>query len=169
MSLTTAQLATLKAHVLADPALAPLTSGPGTDYAAVAAALNADASPDYWVYRQNLTKDAMYNETSPDATTWNWNAYVSRQPAEQNGWLEVFYTGSCDPSRASVRAAWDNVFSGGTAAAVAQRAHCAAMARRKATRAESVLATGNGQSATPSTLTFFGTIGITDVNQMFQS
>jgi len=43
--MTPAQQATLRAAILADPILGPLTSGPGTDIQAVAAALNADASP----------------------------------------------------------------------------------------------------------------------------
>ena len=45
MALTTAQTATLKAYILADPVLAPLTSGPTTDLVALQNALNADASP----------------------------------------------------------------------------------------------------------------------------
>lgn len=43
--LTEQQKTTLKAAILADPVLAAMASGPGTDRAALAAALNADASP----------------------------------------------------------------------------------------------------------------------------
>lgn len=46
--LTDADLLLVKNHVLADPVLAPLTSGPGTDFAAIADALNAQTGTRAW-------------------------------------------------------------------------------------------------------------------------
>src|SRR5574343_485887 len=49
--LTTAQMQALKAAIVADPALLAIAQGAGTDYQAVANALNTAASPALVVWR----------------------------------------------------------------------------------------------------------------------
>ena len=52
--MTPAQLATLKAYILADPILAPKTSGDGTDYGFISDALSAPKSPAKLAWRTNV-------------------------------------------------------------------------------------------------------------------
>lgn len=57
MAFTPAQAATLKAYILADPVMGPLTSGPGTDYSRIADLMSAPASPAFTVWRPAVTPE----------------------------------------------------------------------------------------------------------------
>lgn len=157
MSLTVDQLATLKAHVLADPALAPLTSGAGTDYPAIAAALNADSNPAFIVWR-----------TAVPPTDWRkaimvGMAQLDNLTAGKRDSLLWVVQDTLDCSIQSNRDGIDNLC--GTQNTL--KAALFSAMKRTATRAERVLATGTGSDAVPGTLVFQGNISITDVNQMF--
>lgn len=166
--MTPEQQATLKAYILADPVLGPLTSGPGTDYGAIATAMSADASPAFWVYRSSLSRHDILTGTGPDGTTFAWaaGAYITRSQGERDAFREMFNsTGSINPALPSIQAAFNDIFSG--AGGAGNRTHITGMSRRKATVAEKVLATGNGAVATPATATFEGGLSLGDVASMF--
>jgi hypothetical protein len=165
MPLTTAQNATLKADIQADPAL---NSQPNNSdgNAAIAAVYNANASPDFWVWKSAITKDELVGGTGPEGTTFAWTGagYITRSQGERDAFNAIFDSqGRVNPSRANVRTAFSDIFSGGTAPAPANRTHMLAISRRKATRVEKLLATGTGSTASPALLNFEGTITGQDV------
>lgn len=172
MELTLAQKQTLKAAILADPVLAAKTSGPGTDYGFIADALNKDAAPAFWGYKALLGKHELTDQTSPDGTTFAWGGttggFINRSQGERDCWREIWNTSlSCNPSRANVRAAFDDIFSGAGAGAVNNRAHIAAMIRRKATVVEKLFATGTGSTASPGTFAVEGSVDLSDIAGLF--
>lgn len=174
MSLSPSQLATLKAAILLDPALAALTSGPDTDYGAIAAAMNLSASPDFWVYRSSLSRHELITQSSQDGTSFTWGGttggYISRSPGERDAFREMFNdSGAVDPAQANIQAGFADIFSGPGAGAQNNRAHIAAMSRRKATRAEKALATGMGSTGTPAKLGWEGQLAISDIGEMFNA
>lgn len=149
--LTGPQLATLKADVAANTATIDL-----------AAWYNGLFSPDFWVWR----KDELTNSTSIDGTTFSWvgTGFITRSQGERDAWREMFNgTNSVNPSLAQVRTAFGDIFSGATAPAPANRTHLLTVARRKATRAEKLFATGTGSTASPATMAAEGAISGADV------
>jgi hypothetical protein len=163
MTLTLAQLQVLKAAILADGALAaqPLTSDGAF---AIAAVLNLPASPAFWVWRTSVSKGELVQSTSVDGTTFTWvgNGFITRSVGEQTAWAELFSDGACNPSLASVRQAFLDIFSGSGNAA-ANRTHLATVGRRIATRAEKLLATGTGSTASPAVMGAEGALSYQDV------
>lgn len=165
MPLTSSQLATLKADIEAD---ATLNAKPKTADASyeIAAVYNAAAAPDFWVWRTSVTKEELTNSVSVDGTTFNWTGagFIARSQGERDAWRELFSRGGAvDPSKANVRQAFADIFSGTTAPAPANRTHLQTVARRKATRAEKLFATGTGSTASPATMSFEGRITPDDV------
>lgn len=162
MALTPAQLATLKADILADPAFTALRSSPdGRD--AIRAAYGQFPAADYWVWRSNVSRAEIYNNVSPDSTTWNWTTYKNQPATEQNAWTQMFMGDQADFSKANLRAGVAAIFTG-SAQATAQRDHVLAMGRRKATRAEKLFASGAGSTVAPATMTFEGALSFADVD-----
>lgn len=163
--LTNAQLVTLKADILADPAFDSVP--PGSDGAfTIAAAYNLVAVPDFWVWRTAVSKAEYVQTTSGDGTTFNWTGagFITRSVGERDAWRELFNdAGLCNPALASVRQAFQDIFSGGTAPAPANRTHLTTISRRKATRAEKLYATGTGSIASPATLVVEGALSYLDV------
>lgn len=170
MSLTTAQLQTLKADILADPALSsqPNNSDGNT---AVAQAYDAQASPDFWVWRSKVTEDEYTQTAGVDAanggaaTVWNWTGagYVTRSQGERDAWARLFRSGYTNPSLANVRQAFGDILSGGTAPAPANRNHLLVLSKRRASRVEKLLAAGTGTFASPATMGFEGSLTADDV------
>lgn len=141
MQLTTSQLQTLKAWVIAN-------AGSVYDQAA-ANALNAAASPDYWMWRTAVEKKEIVEKVSQVATSFAWagNGFISRSAGELECWNQLFNSIlKCNPSLPNVRQAFADIFSG-TGNAAANRTHLLAVSRRKATAGEklfAVVATGPG-------------------------
>lgn len=120
-----------------------------------AALLNAAATPDFWVWRTAVTKSELVNSTSIDGTTFNWTGtgFITRSVGERDAWRELFNgTNSVNPSLPQVRQAFQDIFSGATAPAPANRTHLVTVCRRKATVGEKLFATGTGSTASPGTL-----------------
>lgn len=166
MALTPAQLATLKADILADPVLA---AKPMNDdgHLAIAQAYNLLAAPDYWVWRTAVTKEEFVQGAGPEGTTFIWvgNGFITRSVGEQTAWRELFSgADACNPSLTNVRQAFTDIFSG-TGNAASNRAHMSAVSRRKARRGERLFAAGTGSTASPGTMTFEGQITGPDVAQ----
>lgn len=162
MSLTTQQQATLKAYIDSVPEWAALPND-STSALFIAQALQDDASPDFIVWRSSVTEQEFTDDTGAEGTVWSWPAFIARSVGEQAGWNAMFRHGSVDPSKAAVRQGFLDVFSGAQNSAPAQRTHCAAIAKRKATIIEKVLATGTGTLASPATMGYEGAIAYWDV------
>jgi hypothetical protein len=158
-----AQLATLKTDITNDVSqvFVDFKADPGniSKAQAVADAYNASASPDFWVWRSSVTKHELVNSESVDADgvsprsfIWAGNGFISRTQGEIEAWREIFNsTLTVNPSLANVRAAFQDIFSG-TGNAASNRIHLANIARRKATRVETLFATGTGTAASPGTM-----------------
>jgi hypothetical protein len=165
MSLSPAQKATLKAAILADGALAslPMTNAAGQ---VIADAFNLNAVPAFIVERTSLSRHEILTGTSSTGSTFAWagGAYITRAQGERDAFREMFNsTGSVNPSLASIKAAFADIFSG--AGGAGNRAHITALSKRNATRAEKLYATGTGTDANPATLVFEGSLTFDDVVQ----
>lgn len=153
MALTTPQLQTLKAAILAetDPTFVEYRTNGQTPL--MSEWLNGQASPAYYVKRTSLSRHDILTGTSDEGTTFSWagGAYITRSQGERDAFREMFNsTGTVNPSLPSIVAAFNDIFSG--AGGVGNRAHIVAMSRRPATRFEKLYASGAGSKASPSTL-----------------
>lgn len=165
MPLTAAQLQALKTDILADPALAGQPNNSDGAFA-IAAAYNLAAVPDFWVWRTSVTKEELVQSASVDGTTFSWTGagFITRSVGERDAWRELFGEGgTCNPSLANVRQAFQDIFSGGTAPAPANRTHLATVARRKALRGEKLFATGTGSTVSPAVMAVEGNLSYQDV------
>ena len=162
MALTTEQQATLKAFVEADPVLSTYPHNSDGAFA-IAEALKADASPDFIVWRTSVREQEFTDDTSSEGTTWSWPAFIARSVGEQAGWNAMFRNGSINAAKANVRQGFVDIFSGAQNSAPAQRAHCAAIAKRKANRLEKLFATGAGSTASPATMVVEGSVSYAEL------
>jgi len=158
--MTPQQQATLKAYILADPALAAISSGPATDYNSIAIALNAAST--FVLWRKSVTTAEVGNAVNYIA--------VEAMTDANRGRITTFYTmnpANFDPSRADMRSYWSNTFSGALGGqGQATRDALEALWRRNATVAEKTLATGTGTFASPGAPTFEGSVSISDVAEI---
>lgn len=156
---TIAQMQAMKADILADGTLNAQPNTPEGN-AVVAALYNATATPDFWVWKSGVSKTDLTNSIGPDGTTFAWtgNGFITRSVGELTAWQEIFDAqGMTNPSLANVRQAFADIFSGAGNAA-ANRTHLLAVARRRATRLEKLLATGTGSTGSPATMGYEGRI-----------
>lgn len=176
MPLTTAQMQTLKAFILADGTLSAMAAA--NNYQGIADALNAAST--FWCWRTVLNKHDVTDLTSIDpldgVTTrmFNWSGaggFIQRSQGERDAWGQIWNSSlTCNPSLANVRACFDDIFSGAGAGATNNRAHILALEKRLATLAEKTLASGAGTAATPGLFsTFQGTVNSITVNQILNS
>jgi hypothetical protein len=154
MSLTAAQLATLKAFIASDPTLSaqPLN----TDGAfAIAEAMNAAASPAFTVWRSSVPV-----EEYRDAVTWTEVDALTVGKARIWEWLTGNMTQPLETARAPVRQGLADCWG----AATTTRAALLAAAKRSATIAEKLFATGTGTVASPATMEVEGLLDYHDVH-----
>lgn len=115
MSLTPQQTATLKAYILTQPDLAPLTSGPGTDYNAIANLLKLDASPTTLAWR-NSVQPVEIDSTTP------WPSFDSLAQGKRDSWVHAFLRFprdfSLNATRKWVTDTWGAASSGSNAEAI---------------------------------------------------
>jgi hypothetical protein len=155
MALTTTQLQTLKADILADPVLAAYPMNSDGAFA-IAAAYNKQFTPDYIVWRTDVpTKDCK--------KAMVWTEFIARSAGERDAWQFMLSNGTINAADANVRQGIQDIFSGAQGAQ--SRTNLTAVAKRSATRAEKLFATGTGADASPSTLTFEGSLSYQDVEQ----
>lgn len=158
MVLTTAQLQTIKAHILASPDMS--TKQPNEDGAfAIRDLFSLIAVPDFFVWRTDVTRASLYNDTSGDGTTWDWTIYKGQSATEQGAWTQMFMGDRADFSKVNLRAGIAKIFGANNA----NNTHCLAMGRRQATRIEKLLASGTGSTASPATMTGEGLITIQQI------
>ena len=171
MTLSPAQMSTLKTDILADPAL---TSQPMTSDGAfaIAAVYNLLASPAYWVWRTSVTKKEMTEQVSRTGTTFTYvgNGFITRSAGEQTTWQQLFENGVINPALANVRQAITDILSG-TGNAALNRTHMDTVARRQARRIEKLFAVGTGLDTTAGagTMAFEGEVSWQDVQAARES
>lgn len=157
--LTDAQLVTFKAHILAnqDPyVVEQLAAG---SHAGVGNWYNEIANPPFYVWRSGMSTTEVFN-----AVTWSGTGgFIARSAGERDAFLALTARGMVDPSRANIRQAFGDIFSGTATAAVDTRAAISAAAKRLATNIEKLFATGTGTEATPANLVFEGQLQYSDV------
>lgn len=161
--MTSAQLATLKADIIADGTLNAFPNN-SDGAVAIAAIYNVTASPDYWVWRTSVSRDDIYNTQDFESNFWNWTTYKNQSAVEQNAWVQMFMGDRANFSAANLRAGVAAIFTG-SAPANAQRDHCLSVGRRKATRFEKLFATGAGTSTAPSTSALESPVSYQDIDQ----
>lgn len=163
--LTNAQLTSLKNDITADPVLNAFPKN--SDGAVAVADLYAlNAVPDFWVWRTNVSKEELTNNTSTDGTTFSWTGagFITRSQGERDAWRELFnIKGTVNAALLQVRNAFNDIFSGGTNPAPANRTHLLAMSRRLANRAEKLFSTGTGSTASPATMSVEGKLSYQEV------
>lgn len=153
MALTLSQLQALKAEIVAD---ATLNAQPqNSDGAfAIAIALNLIFAPAFIVWRTNIP-------TSDVKKAVVWTEYIGRSVGEQNAFALMISNGIVNGADANIRQGFGDIFSG--LSGVNTRANLTALAKRSATRAEKVLATGTGTDVAPATMNFEGSLTFQDV------
>ena len=153
MSLTTLQYQALKVDIAADPVLSAIPNT--TDGAfAIADAYNALAVPAFRVWRTDIpTKDVKKGVV--------WTEYIGRSVGERGAFELMISNGILDASDPNVRQGIADCFSGPSGAGT--RTSLTNLAKRDATRAEKLFATGTGSSAEPATMAFEGSLSYQDV------
>lgn len=155
--MTPAQLATLKAAILADNALSsqPMNSDGAFE---IARLLNELASPDFIVWKTDVSVD----EIMRNGMDWARVDNLSVGKARIWDWLSRL--GMFNAAKTNVRAGIDAAWVG-TAADLAVRAAIYVHCKRKATRIEKILATGTGTDVSPAVMAFEGSVSYQDVEQ----
>ena len=152
-SLTPAQQQTLKACINAVPAWAALPND-AVSAQTIADALNQPASPDWHVWRTDVSRDDVTGDG------FDWTQVDNLTAGQARIWDLLFQTESGRISfasagkRAAISEAWK-----GTAAKVAVATYVFSQARRTATAGEKCLSTGTGSTASPATMQIEGAIG----------
>lgn len=161
--MTPQQHATLKAAILADPTLAAMTSGPSTDYGAIAAAMSADASPAFVVWKTNATRAELQ-----DMDLFNWTVVDNLSTNSKfRIWDWMFgTTGAINPSKANIRAGIAATWVGNAQLLAVQTAVLDAC-KRNATRVEKLFATGTGTTGSPAVMVVEGGVSLAEVASLF--
>ena len=160
MALTTAQQATLKAAILADPVL---DAFPNTLDGAfgISVELNKQFSPDFTVWKTDVSVikigDNFDGAELANLTTAEANRLQTIAAYSVSGFSEE----GINPSLIDRRLFFDDVFSGAQGATT--RANLAALWRRIATYGEKIFASGTGTNASPALLDIEGNISYPDV------
>lgn len=160
MELTSAQLALLKTHIETSPDLSGFPMNSDGHYE-IARRLNTLAAPDFVVYREVV-------DTTEISSTVSYVA-VEAMTDINRAKLTTFY--SMNPyqfiPKVDVRTYFANTFGGALGGAGQEtRDALVALWKRKATRAEKLLASGTGTDATPADLGWYGELSLDDVEQI---
>lgn len=159
MALTPSQLATLKAYILGQGDLAPLATGPTTDRAALAEALNLAAAPVTKAWRTSVGQIEV-DEAS------NWTAFDALTAGKRDSW-KMFLNFPRDFSRNKVRSWITDVWGSATANSNSEKLLQAGT--ENASRAEVVLGGTTKTTGTVGALdrSWIGTVTIDDIAQMW--
>lgn len=148
--MTPAQLATLKADILADPVLAATVMNTDGAYD-IAAAYNKTATPDWYVWRTNVPVD----EIMKNGMDWTQVDNLSVGKARIWDWMTRL--GTFNASKLNIRAGIDAAWVG-TAQMLAVRTSIYTHCNRACTRYEKLFATGTGTVALPATMVLEGNL-----------
>lgn len=157
--LTPEQAAIIKPALLADPALAQYIADYRDDL--IRDYYNSAATPVFYLWKNRVLRDDLMKEgfdftqvdnlTNGQARIWDWlfdNAERAVNPSDAG-------------KRAGISEAWK-----GTAAKVAVATYVLGQCKRQATRAEKLLAVGNGALATPAVVSGDILLDTSDVSAM---
>ncbi len=157
--MTPAQLVTLKAAILADPALAAQPMNSDGAYA-IAAALNSDASPAFWAYRKDIDSSEVGRAVNYVAVAAMTTANLSRIADFLRLNLTTF------AGRDDIKTFLMDTFSGALGGqGQATRDALDLMLRRLVTRFERLYVTGTGSTAAPGTLVLEGPVSFQNVQE----
>ena len=120
---------------------------------------NQLASPDYIVWRTDVPLSEIYENDN-----FLWTQVDAISVSRWRIWEAMFRFGSINASKTNVRSGIDNAWQG-TGSMATQRSVIYEIIKRKATNFEKLFASGNGQSATPSTLVLEGPVTSSDVSE----
>jgi hypothetical protein len=157
MSLSPAQLATLKATILADPVLNAYPQNSDGAYN-MAIFLDQPATPDFIVWKTSVDPD----EVMKNGMDWTRVDNLSVGKARIWDWMSRL--GTFNPSKTNIRAGIDAAWVG-TAADLAVRAMVYTHCKRLATKAEKLFASGTGSDAAPAVMTIEGRLQYSDIEQ----
>jgi hypothetical protein len=158
MALTNSQRNTLRAHILATPALAAKAQGPGTDYNGLKDLLNAPSATDAW-------RTAMPPEDTDEVTPWV-NFDNITQAGKRDSWLFAFLKYPRNFTRAKVRKWVTDVWGNATAGSDAEAILLGAL--EKATAAQVVLGGATRTTGTVSAMdrNWLDLVTVQDLNEM---
>jgi hypothetical protein len=149
-NLSQAQLAVLKAAILADPVLAAFPNG-GDGNFAIAQAMNLEAVPAVVVWKDKVTdQEVMQNG-------FDWTRVDNLSVGKARIWDWMFRFGYIDASKSNIRAGIDACWAG-TAQDLAVRAAVYVHCKRNASRVEALFDVGTGTTLDPSTLPVSGVV-----------
>lgn len=159
--LTQQQLATLKADILADPALNQLPNNSDGNFS-IASAYNLLASPNYTVWKSTVPVNELTGQAGFD-----WTRVDNLTVGKARIWEFMTDVGLINPSLPNVRAGFEACFSVEVADGPTRQAIYNGSSRL-ATRAEKLFATGSGSPPTnhgvgPSQMGFEGSLSYQDV------
>ena len=155
--MTPEQTATLKAALLADPALAQYIVDYRDDL--IRDYYNAPAAPAYIVWRSSVTRQEILQNG------FDWTRLDNLSVGKARVWNDIFVDGYINPSKPNVRTGIESVWVGNQAdlnVRAAVYVHC----KRNANRVEKLFATGTGSDAVPGLMAFEGEITTSDVSAM---
>lgn len=152
--MTPAQLATLKANILASPDLATFPNNSDGAFA-IAALYNIDASPAFTVWKTSVSLQEIMSNG------FRWTDVDGLSAAKYRTWDLMNSLGNIDPSKPNVRQGIRDCWGAGSQQENAILPHL----KRLATRGEKLFATGTGSDASPATMTFEGSISYQDVEE----
>jgi hypothetical protein len=158
--LTPQQVTIFKNHIAADPVLSQLQPS-NSSALQIADALNLPASPTFIVWKRNETLQNI-------GAAFNAAELAARSAADQTRLqtIAAYFREGLNPSLASVRTAFDDIFSG-TGGTLTRTALLALWKRSKpATRFEKLFATGTGSDASPAILVFEEELNYIEVNSI---
>ena len=153
MPLTTEQLQTLKTDILADPILNAFPNNSDGAFE-IAKAYNLLANPAYIVWKTNVS-------TAEIRAVLVWSEFDALSVSKQNAFTFLCSNHVVNAALANVRQGISSIFTG-----PGQAGNLAALigiAKRSATRAEKLFATGTGTTASPAVMTIEGPISLQDV------
>lgn len=153
--LTTAQLQTLKAAILAETNPTFVGYRNAGETGLMANWLNELST--FVVWRTSVTQDECQQVAGFD-----WAQIDNLTVGQARIWDWMFKTGVIDASRERIRAGINECWKG-TAAKLAVGTAVLAVCKRNATRGEAILASGTGTSASPGTMSFEGDLTSRDV------
>lgn len=152
--MTPAQLATLKANILASPDLATFPNNSDGAFA-IAALYNIDASPAFTVWKTSVSLQEIMSNG------FRWTDVDGLSAAKYRTWDLMNSLGTIDPSKPNVRQGIRDCWGAGSQQENAILPHL----KRLATRGEKLFATGTGSDNSPATMTFEGSISYQDVEE----
>ena len=160
MALTTAQQATLRAYIEANPTW--MTYNHNSDGAlAISQELALDASPDVVVWRSDVRESEVVGDTSGEATVWDWTVFAALTRQEQGAYERMFASGTVNAGLPNIRQGFADIFNGPSGAD--QRTHMAAISKRLANDLESVFKVGTGTTVDPATMVVEGRVSYREI------